>query len=228
MINSINWIDGLDGLSTGVSLIAAVTLGIISITAAPVEPTVGLLCAVLAGRAGGLPALELPPGAHLHRHGRGDGRGLRARGAVDPGDRQGRRGAAHPGCAHHRHLLDHHPAHRVRDVARSSPTAGISTTDCSTWVCPIGGPCCSSTPSARRWAWPGSCSHRPVPVRCTRSWAWSSREASCCTCSRDAPAMRSTQRATLTKPDEPSSDGRAPDARSRDPHTQGHRTRPAR
>ena len=32
MINSINFIDGLDGLSTGVSLIAAVTLGIISIT----------------------------------------------------------------------------------------------------------------------------------------------------------------------------------------------------
>jgi UDP-GlcNAc:undecaprenyl-phosphate GlcNAc-1-phosphate transferase len=53
MINSINWIDGLDGLSTGVSLIAAVTLGIISITAAPVEPTVGLLCAVLAGSLAG-------------------------------------------------------------------------------------------------------------------------------------------------------------------------------
>ena len=53
MINSINFIDGLDGLSTGVSLIAAVTLGIISITAAPIEPTVALLCAVLAGSLAG-------------------------------------------------------------------------------------------------------------------------------------------------------------------------------
>ena len=32
MINSINWIDGLDGLSTGVAFIAAVTLGLISLT----------------------------------------------------------------------------------------------------------------------------------------------------------------------------------------------------
>lgn len=53
MINCINWIDGLDGLSTGVSLIAAVTLGIISVTAAPVEPMVALLCAVLAGSLAG-------------------------------------------------------------------------------------------------------------------------------------------------------------------------------
>lgn len=53
MINCINWIDGLDGLSTGVSLIAAVILGIISVTAAPIEPMVGLLCAVLAGSLAG-------------------------------------------------------------------------------------------------------------------------------------------------------------------------------
>jgi UDP-GlcNAc:undecaprenyl-phosphate GlcNAc-1-phosphate transferase len=53
MINCINWIDGLDGLSTGVSLIAAVTLGIIAITAAPIEPLVALLCAVLAGSLAG-------------------------------------------------------------------------------------------------------------------------------------------------------------------------------
>jgi UDP-GlcNAc:undecaprenyl-phosphate GlcNAc-1-phosphate transferase len=51
MINSINFIDGLDGLSTGVSLIAALTLGWISITGSPstVEPVVALLCGVLAG-----------------------------------------------------------------------------------------------------------------------------------------------------------------------------------
>ena len=55
MINSINFIDGLDGLSTGVSMIAALTLGVISITGIPsnVEPIVGLLCAVLAGALGG-------------------------------------------------------------------------------------------------------------------------------------------------------------------------------
>ena len=34
MINSINFIDGLDGLSTGIALIAAVTLGLISLTTA--------------------------------------------------------------------------------------------------------------------------------------------------------------------------------------------------
>ena len=32
MINSINFIDGLDGLSTGIALIAAATLGLISLT----------------------------------------------------------------------------------------------------------------------------------------------------------------------------------------------------
>jgi UDP-GlcNAc:undecaprenyl-phosphate GlcNAc-1-phosphate transferase len=53
MINSINWIDGLDGLSAGVSLIAAVTLGIVSITVTPVYPVVGLLCMVLAGSLAG-------------------------------------------------------------------------------------------------------------------------------------------------------------------------------
>jgi UDP-GlcNAc:undecaprenyl-phosphate GlcNAc-1-phosphate transferase len=53
MINCINWIDGLDGLSTGVSLIAALTLGVISLTAVPIEPTVALLCAVLAGSLAG-------------------------------------------------------------------------------------------------------------------------------------------------------------------------------
>ncbi len=55
MINSINFIDGLDGLSTGVSLIAALTLGVISLTGSvwTVEPLVALLCAVLAGALAG-------------------------------------------------------------------------------------------------------------------------------------------------------------------------------
>lgn len=53
MINSINFIDGLDGLSTGVSLIAAMTLGIISLPGFQNQPMVALLCAVLAGALAG-------------------------------------------------------------------------------------------------------------------------------------------------------------------------------
>jgi UDP-GlcNAc:undecaprenyl-phosphate GlcNAc-1-phosphate transferase len=51
MINSINFIDGLDGLSTGIALIAALTLGIISLTegVGSYAPVVALLCAALAG-----------------------------------------------------------------------------------------------------------------------------------------------------------------------------------
>ena len=49
MINSINWIDGLDGLSTGVSIIAAVTLGLISLSTRVNQPLIGVLCFVLAG-----------------------------------------------------------------------------------------------------------------------------------------------------------------------------------
>jgi UDP-GlcNAc:undecaprenyl-phosphate GlcNAc-1-phosphate transferase len=51
MINSINWIDGLDGLSSGVAFIAAVTLGIISLTTqvGGGQPLVAVLCFVLAG-----------------------------------------------------------------------------------------------------------------------------------------------------------------------------------
>ena len=49
MVNSINFIDGLDGLSSGVGLIAVVTLGIISVTGPASEPVVALLCVSLAG-----------------------------------------------------------------------------------------------------------------------------------------------------------------------------------
>jgi len=50
MINSINFIDGLDGLSTGVAIIAALTLGFVSFGfESAYEPLVALLCAVLAG-----------------------------------------------------------------------------------------------------------------------------------------------------------------------------------
>ncbi len=54
MINSINFIDGLDGLSTGVALIAAVTLGFVSLGyESAYEPIVALLCALLAGALAG-------------------------------------------------------------------------------------------------------------------------------------------------------------------------------
>ena len=49
MINSINFIDGLDGLSSGIGLIAAVTLGLISLTPAVPQPFIAVLCFVLAG-----------------------------------------------------------------------------------------------------------------------------------------------------------------------------------
>ena len=49
MINSINWIDGLDGLSSGIALIAAVTLGIISLTTQVGQPLIAVLCFALAG-----------------------------------------------------------------------------------------------------------------------------------------------------------------------------------
>jgi UDP-GlcNAc:undecaprenyl-phosphate GlcNAc-1-phosphate transferase len=49
MINSMNFIDGLDGLSSGIALIAAVTLGVINLTADPVQPYVAMFCFVLAG-----------------------------------------------------------------------------------------------------------------------------------------------------------------------------------
>ena len=52
MINSINFIDGLDGLSSGIGLIAAATLGIISLTTevgAFGQPFVAVLCFALVG-----------------------------------------------------------------------------------------------------------------------------------------------------------------------------------
>ncbi|HYM83813.1 MAG TPA: MraY family glycosyltransferase [Candidatus Dormibacteraeota bacterium] len=49
MMNAINFIDGLDGLSSGIGLIAAATLGIISLTVTVGQPFIALLCFVLAG-----------------------------------------------------------------------------------------------------------------------------------------------------------------------------------
>ncbi len=52
MINAINFIDGLDGLSSGIGMIAAITLGLISMTtqvSSGGQPFVALLCFILAG-----------------------------------------------------------------------------------------------------------------------------------------------------------------------------------
>lgn len=49
MINSLNFIDGLDGLSTGIAFIAAVTLGVLSLTIQVNQPLVAVLCFALAG-----------------------------------------------------------------------------------------------------------------------------------------------------------------------------------
>jgi UDP-GlcNAc:undecaprenyl-phosphate/decaprenyl-phosphate GlcNAc-1-phosphate transferase len=49
MINSANFIDGLDGLLAGIALIGAVTLGAVSLVVPPIQPVVALLCALLAG-----------------------------------------------------------------------------------------------------------------------------------------------------------------------------------
>ena len=49
MLNSANFVDGLDGLLAGVSLIAVTTLGVISLFVQPIQPVVAMLCALLAG-----------------------------------------------------------------------------------------------------------------------------------------------------------------------------------
>jgi len=57
MVNSMNFIDGLDGLSSGIGLIAALTLGLISLTTAVGggfgQPFVAVLCFALAGALAG-------------------------------------------------------------------------------------------------------------------------------------------------------------------------------
>lgn len=50
MINSANFVDGLDGLLAGIAIIAALTLGIVSLVGEPpIQPFVSVLCALLAG-----------------------------------------------------------------------------------------------------------------------------------------------------------------------------------
>ena len=59
MMNTINWVDGLDGLAGGVVTIAAVVMAAISWLFG--QHTVALLCAVLAGATMGFLLLNLHP-----------------------------------------------------------------------------------------------------------------------------------------------------------------------
>ena len=61
MINSINFIDGLDGLSSGIAFIAAVTLGLISLTTEVGQPLIAVLCFILAGSLFGFLRWNLHP-----------------------------------------------------------------------------------------------------------------------------------------------------------------------
>ena len=134
MINSINWIDGLDGLSTGVAFIAAVTLGIISLTTqvGGGQPLIAVLCFALAGALLGFLRWNFNPGLDLHRDERRAVRRLHPGGAGHPRDGQGGRGPAGPGRADHRHVLDHRPAHLTGTARRSARIGRTSTTGCST------------------------------------------------------------------------------------------------
>ena len=49
MLNSANFVDGLDGLLTGIALIAVTALGVISLIDPDPQPVVAVLCALLAG-----------------------------------------------------------------------------------------------------------------------------------------------------------------------------------
>ena len=63
MINSINFLDGLDGLSTGVAIIAALTLGFVSLGfQSSYQLVVALLCAVFAGALQGYLPWNCNPG----------------------------------------------------------------------------------------------------------------------------------------------------------------------
>ena len=148
MINSINWIDGLDGLSSGIAFIAAVTLGIISLTTQVGQPLIAVLCFALAGALLGFLRWNFHPATIFAGTSGVQFVGLHAGRAGDPRHGQGRRRAARPRRPDHRHVLDHRPAPVRRDARRSARTGRTSTTGCSTSGCRTGRPCSSSTASA--------------------------------------------------------------------------------
>jgi hypothetical protein len=131
MINSINWIDGLDGLSSGVAFIAAVTLGIISLTytGRPGAYAAHRRALLRPGRAllGFLRWNFNPASIFTARAGCSSSAITLAVLAI-LGHRQGRRRAARPRRPDHRHVLDHRPAGHPGPIAvqpdrRTSTTA---------------------------------------------------------------------------------------------------------
>ena len=116
IINMVNFIDGLDGLAAGVCGISALTFAIISL--ATQLPGDGR--ARRRARRGDvrLPALQLPPGVHLHGRRRVDAARLRARlhqrAERDEGHCRGRPG---PAAARARRAVRRPVPHRVAPLA---------------------------------------------------------------------------------------------------------------
>jgi UDP-GlcNAc:undecaprenyl-phosphate GlcNAc-1-phosphate transferase len=61
MSNTVNWIDGLDGLAAGVSLIAALMLALHAVRLDPPQYTIALLPLAIAGACAGFLLFNLPP-----------------------------------------------------------------------------------------------------------------------------------------------------------------------
>ena len=118
MINSINWIDGLDGLSTGVAFIAAVTLGLISLTTqVGGQPLIAVLCFALAGALLGFLRWNFNPASIFTGTSGVQFVGYTLAVLADPRDGQGGRRPARPRRADHRHVLDHRPADLAGSLA---------------------------------------------------------------------------------------------------------------
>jgi UDP-GlcNAc:undecaprenyl-phosphate GlcNAc-1-phosphate transferase len=165
MINSVNFIDGLDGLSSGIALIAAATLGLISFTTAIAEPMVGILCFILAGALLGFLRWNFHPATIF----------IGTSGVMFVG-----------------YTLAILAILGTAKVAVALLVLGVPIIDTfwiivrrlatghSTWACRTPRRCWRSTASAScSPSCPCSC---PAPARCTRSWALRWRSAWGCSC----------------------------------------------
>lgn len=61
VINAFNWLDGLDGLATGIGAISAVTIALLSLSVVVDQPHVALLALILAGAAAGFLPYNFDP-----------------------------------------------------------------------------------------------------------------------------------------------------------------------
>ncbi|MFN8541826.1 MAG: MraY family glycosyltransferase [Thermomicrobiales bacterium] len=120
MINTLNWLDTMDGLAGGVALISGGARRGQRAEAQRLQRTAGHRRGPLGGAGRGLPrlpGLQLPPGAHLHGHQRLDVPRLRARGDLDHRRREDRHGGARPRPADPRHRVCHPAPPRRRALA---------------------------------------------------------------------------------------------------------------